>query len=395
MLTPSGYGVLVVGVAASVLGWGWGYREGVVLGVACLLAVVTALAWTTRRPSIQARREVVPGKVARGDSAQGRVSLTNNGGRALRGLRAEDHVARIAVPPVYLPTVGPGAEIRARYDLPTHRRGRVEIGPMDLVRGDPLGLTRRARQYGGLETLIVRPRTIALNALPAGRTHHLEGPTSDTADEGTLTFHSLREYVMGDDLRRVHWKSTARTGTMMVRRLKDVSLPQTTLVLDTNPAAYGDGLDADERGQAFEVAVDIVASIASSVTRNNFPLTVLTGGGPMPGVLGEHRRQEHWLDLLAEVWPQADHSLADAFDAVERQRGGDALIVVTGGTDTLGLQRLDRVQSGFDRALLVRVAPVPTRGAPTGTGAGATVVPHLRVSNLEEFAVAWRKEISR
>ncbi|MFJ8744088.1 DUF58 domain-containing protein [Embleya sp. NPDC127516] len=397
MLSSSGRGVLVFGLVLCGLGWGLGYREGVVLGVACLVSVTVAVTWTLRRSSVAAKREVVPAKVARGDIAQGRVTLVNTGRRALRGLRAEDHVAGLMVPPVDLPPVAAGAEIRARYTLPTHRRGRVEIGPMHLVRSDPLGLTRRSRRHGELETLLVRPRTIALQSLPAGRTHHLEGPNSDTADDGTLTFHSLREYVMGDDLRRVHWRSTARTGTMMVRKLIDVSLPQTTLVLDTNLAAFAEGVNADERDEAFEVAVDVTASVALAAASNNFPLKVVTGRGALPAPLGDHRSAEHWLDLLAEVSAHEDHSLSDAFDVVERTRAGDTLIVVTGSTDTPGLPRMDRVQGRFDRALLIRVAPPSTTDPGRRSTARPTAmhVSQIRVSSLEEMAVAWRKEISR
>ncbi|MFI1582415.1 DUF58 domain-containing protein [Embleya sp. NPDC020630] len=402
MLSSSGRGVLAGGVLLAGVGWGLGYREAVVLGVAALLAVAVAALWTMRRSSVAAVREVVPAKVARGDVAQGRVTLANTGRRALRGLRAEDRVAGLVIPPVDLPAVPAGGELRARYALPTHRRGRVEIGPMYLVRGDPLGLTRRSRRHGELETLLVRPRTVALASLPAGRTHHLEGPNSDTADDGTLTFHSLREYVLGDDLRRVHWRSTARTGTMMVRTLIDVSLPQTTVVLDTGSAAYAEGSDGDACEEAFEVAVDIAASVSLAAARNNFPLRVLTGRGALPAPVGDHRGAEHWLDLLADVSASEDHSLSAAFDEVERTAAGDTLVVITGGVDTPGLSRLDRIGGRFDRVLLIRSVPPTTpdggrngAGRAEGTTPNVLRVAQIRVSGLEEMAVAWRKEISR
>lgn len=391
MLSSSGRAVLGTGAVLGGLGWGLGYGEALILGTACLTAVAIAAAWAYPRQSLRARREVVPAKVARGDRTEGVVVLSNVGSRTVRGLRAEDSVAGVPVYPVALPPVRPGTEVRARYPLPSHRRGRVAVGPMHLIRSDPLGLGRRSRTHGEVETLLVRPRTIPLPVLPAGRTHHLEGPTSDTAQDGTLTFHSLREYVLGDDLRRVHWRSSARTGTMMVRRMVDVSLPATTIVLDTSAAAYDDAGGPP----VFEVAVDAAASVACAVAGSNFPVQVLTGAGPLGGRAGSGGadRAGRLLDLLALVETDSDHTLAAAFDALERLREGDTLVVVTGTADTKGLQRLGRVARRYDRVVVVRAAAVGTiRPAPIPLPAA---IVGMDVTSLDELGTAWRAEALR
>ncbi|WP_406290238.1 DUF58 domain-containing protein [Embleya sp. NBC_00896] len=384
-----------IGVLMGVAGWGFGYREAQILAIAALLAVVLALAWTAPRPSVRARRTVVPKKVARGDAAQAVVVLANTGTRPLRGLRAEDRVAGAPVLPVMLPTVAPGAEVSARYPLPTHTRGSVEVGPMALVRTDPLGLGRRSREHGAVETLLVRPRTVPLPVLPAGRTHHLEGPTSDTAEDGTLTFHSLREYTLGDDLRRVHWKSTARTGVMMVRRMIDVSLPTTTIVLDTAPASYASEGARARDSDTFELAVEVAASVSTAVARKNFPVRVLTGAGPLVGADGRDPGAGRLLDLFALVGADEEHRLTEAFEALERGRDSDTLVVVTGtgtGTSTQ-LDALGRVTRRFDRVVLVRVA------APASPPPGPVPLPvhvtRLLVTDLEELARAWHREAMR
>ncbi|GCD96937.1 DUF58 domain-containing protein [Embleya hyalina] len=389
MLSPGGHAVLGTGVLLSGLGWGLGYPEAVDLGAACLLAVVLAAAWAYPRQSIRARREVVPAKVARGDPTEGVVVLSNTGTRTVRGLRAEDFVAGEPVYPVALPPVPPGGQVRARYPLPSHRRGRVPVGPMHLIRGDPLGLGRHARVHGDIETLLVRPRTVPLPVLPAGRTHHLEGPTSDTAQDGTLTFHSLREYVLGDDLRRVHWKSTARMGSMMVRRMVDVSLPVTTVVLDTDPSAY------EDRGgpPVFEVAVDAAASVACAVARHHFPLRFLTGAGPLDDDRGRGPDAGRILDLLALVETDPGHTLAAALDALERLRPTDTLVVVTGTTATIGPNRLGRLGRRYDRVVVIRIAPAHHRHpAPSALPPG---VVGMDVTGLDELGVAWRAEAQR
>lgn len=374
-LTPAGYAVLGTGVLGCGFGWGLGYTEAVVLGLAALAAVAAALLWTLKVPDVETRREVVPGRVARTDPAYGVVVLANTGSRTLRGLRAEDRVAGRPMLPVDLPPVPPGCEVRARYRLPTERRGTVDVGPMLLVRGDPLGLARRVRECGAVESLLVRPRTVALPVLPAGRTHHLEGPTSDTAEDGTLTFHSLREYVLGDDLRRVHWRSSARTGTLMVRRMIDVSLPTTVVVLDSGRAGYTDR-------ESFETAVDAVGSVVEAVARSRFPMRVITSAGLLP--LGEnHQDADHILDRLALVAPEEKRGLADALDALERIRGGDTLVVVTGTVLPLPADRLARLRGRFDRLIVVR------------SGDGRDSVSGVRtvlLDRLDDLVPAWRRE---
>lgn len=393
MLSTGGRGMLAVGAVLCGVGWGLGYGEARVLGVAALAAVALALAWTAPRPSVRARRTVVPIKVARGDAAHAVVVLVNTGTRPLRGLRAEDHVAGEPVYPATLPAVPPGAEVGARYPLPTHVRGRVAVGPMSLVRGDPLGLSRRAREHGAVETLLVRPRTVALPVLPAGRTHHLEGPTSDTAEDGTLTFHSLREYILGDDLRRVHWRSTARTGVMMVRRMIDVSLPATTVVLDTCVGSYAGRPPWSTSEETFEVAVEVAASVAAAVAGKNFPLHVFTGAGPLTGARDRQAGSGRLLDLFALVKADAAHSLRDTFEILERGRDSDTLVVVTGVESAAELEGLGRVTRRFDRVVVIRVA------APGGPPPGALSLPaqvtRLLVTDLEELARAWHREAVR
>ena len=270
MLSPTGWGMHWSAARhPRGPGYGFGYPEAAILGVGCLLAVGVGLVWTGRSPQLAAHRRVTPRKVARGDHAEGSVTLGNTGRRTRRGLEVTDRCGELALT-LQVPPLAAGAEHTVRYSLPTGRRGRIALGPLRLERTDPLGLVRRVRAFGpgegGTDTLLVRPRVCLLPVLPSGTAHHVEGPTSDTADEASLTFHALREYVLGDDLRRVHWRSTARTGTLMVKQLVDVSLPHTTVVLDTRSAAYRTEDD-------FELAVDAAASVALAAARSHFPST--------------------------------------------------------------------------------------------------------------------------
>ncbi|MDX3111775.1 DUF58 domain-containing protein, partial [Nonomuraea angiospora] len=186
--------------------------------------------------------------------------------------------------------------------------------------------------------------------------HHLEGPTSDNAPSGTVTFHTLREYVVGDDLRHVHWRSSARTGTLMVRQLIDASLPTTTVVLDTRDLT--------------ELAVDAAASVALAAARAGFPVRLVTGDGPVP----DAKDPEAVLDRLALVRT----GTGGVTEPTRLARGGGSLVLVT--PDPAEAGRVAGVRRRFDRVICVYV----------GTGAvavpGVTVLP---IGSLDALPLAW------
>ena len=384
-LSATGWGTLAGGAVLTTAGYAFGYGEAAALGTTGMLAVAAAVLWALPAPALGAERRIAPGRVGRGDPAEAAVTLTNTGGRTRRGLRAVDRCGDRDIT-VDVPPLGPGTSHELRYPLPTARRGRVPVGPLRLERADPLGLARRTRPYGAAETLLVRPRVRPLPVLPSGQAHHVEGPDSGTADDGSLTFHALREYVLGDDLRRVHWRSTARTGTLMVRQLVDVPLPRTTLVLDTRRRAY---VSEDD----FELAVDCAASVAYAAARFHFPVHLVSEAGPVLRTDGSGSDGEALLDGLAVVRRSDLTSVAAAFDALESRRGGGALVVVTGTGDTRGLSAVDRVRHRFDRVTLLHAGADHT-APPEASGPGPDV-PQLRVASLDELAAGWHREASR
>ncbi|MCW2918983.1 MAG: hypothetical protein JWN52_7051 [Actinomycetia bacterium] len=381
MLSPLGSGTAVGSVLLYAAGAWLGYPEPAVLAVAGLVAVGVAVLWTLPQPKLTVRREIAPLRVARGEPAVGVLHVTNAGRGIRAGLTAHDAVGSTTVK-VDIPRLRPGGTRTVTYRLSTERRGEIPVGPLRVVRADPLGLARRVREYGAPQTLLVRPKTAALPLLPSGRAHHLEGPTTDRAPAGTVTFHALREYVIGDDLRHVHWKSSARTGTLMVRQLVDASLPNTTIVIETRPAAWADPED-------FELAVDAAASVAVGACRTGFPVRILTGARSGPTQVLETRGgpedAETVLDWLARVaLAESPHSTVDL---VRRVRAGGSLVVVVPGDAELS--RIAVVRHRFDRVVVLRVSARP---GPQARMPGVTIID---VPGLDEFAASWRRETRR
>ncbi|MEU8307000.1 DUF58 domain-containing protein [Actinomadura sp. NPDC048955] len=371
MLTPLGWGTAAGSVLLYAAGWWLGYPEPAVLAVAGLAAVGAAALWTLPRPKLEVGREIAPARVERGEPAVGVLHVTNRG-RGVRGLSAEDAAGSTPVA-VDIPRLRPGGGRTVTYRLPTSRRGEIPVGPLRLVRADPLRLARRVREYGAPRVLLVRPRTVRLALLPSGRAHHLEGPTSDRSPAGTATFHALREYVIGDELRHIHWKSSARTGTLMVRQLVDASLPTTTVVLEARPGSWPESDD-------FELAVDAAASVAAGAASASFPVRILTGDGQVADTRGGPDDVEVLLDRLTSV--QTREGPRSAVDAVRRVRPGGSLVVIT--PDAAELGRIAAVRSRFDRIVVLRVRPREPAAAPPG-------VQIVDFTDLEGLAEAWRR----
>jgi uncharacterized protein (DUF58 family) len=371
VLTRLGWGIAVASAVLYAAGAWLGYPEPVVLATGGALAVVTAMLWTLPQPRLTVRREIAPVKVERGEASAGVLHVTNTGRAHRVGLRAHD-VCGPGEIDIEVPRLRPGVAESVSYPLPTDRRGEIPVGPLLLVRADPFGLARRVREYGERQTLLVRPRTVALPLLPSGRSHHLEGPTTDTAPAGTVTFHALREYVVGDDLRHIHWRSSARTGTLMVRQLVDASLPQTTIVIDTSQDAYPDPDD-------FELAVDAAASVAAGAARMSFPVRVVTGDGPLVETRGGPHDVELILDRLARLTPH-DVSHA-ALDVARRVRAGGSLVFLTGARGEIS--RAGVLRRRFDRVVCVRIRP-------EAPGPSLPGVAMIEMADLDELRAAWK-----
>ncbi len=279
-LTARGWGALVVVVASATLGLALGYPEGVGLGVgALLLLVVSFFLISGGGPAFALA--LAPPRVERLSDTIVRVDVevarAHRRGLRLRGTDSSH------------PVVWDATGVHADISVPTHRRGPVSLGPWVLERVDPWGLMRRrVGEVEGVALLVVpRVRPVSLAALPSALADF-----GGSAEMGTTTFATLREYVIGDELRHVHWRSSAKTGKLMMRQYVDVTRPRITLVLVAEERAY---TSADE----FEEAVDFIASLAAVASSSGLDVEVVTTSGERASHGGG--RSTAVLDLLALV----------------------------------------------------------------------------------------------
>ena len=230
-----------------------GWREllaGVLLGVGMLLL---GLLMSLGNLSCSAETSLNQGHLEVGGQAELVLVLTNPGNRSTRRGRIGLTLGQAAVM-APLPALAPGQNHQIRLKLEARSRGVIDLGPVTMEAGDPLGLIRRRRILTGARKLYIHPRTVALPPLEAGLERDLEGDPGPGIVDDDLEFHALRPYAPGDDMKRVHWLSTARAGTLMVRQYEPTLRTRTELILDGQAASYR---NADE----FELAVEIYASL--------------------------------------------------------------------------------------------------------------------------------------
>lgn len=267
VVTPIGWAVVATMVVAWFLGWQLGWREAMLLAAACLLLLVMSLVFLIGRATLHVNVLLQPRRVSVGAPAAGQVNVTNISPRRMWPIRLELRVGA-AVARFNLPSLASNHQHDELFVIPTTRRAVVPVGPALTVRGDPLGLMRREVAWTGVTELFVHPRIVGLDPLGSGLLRDLEGQSSNAVSMSDLAFHALRDYAAGDDRRYIHWRSSARTGQLMVRQFVDTRRIHATLVVDGDPSGYA---SEDE----FELALSAAGSVAVRAIQDEQQATII------------------------------------------------------------------------------------------------------------------------
>jgi uncharacterized protein (DUF58 family) len=382
MLTRQGW---LVGIGVLVLlgaGRLFGLAELFALGViAAVLLAGAAVIVGASRLELEVGRAIHPARVQVGTPTRVELAVRNLRATRTPVLRLRDPVSGTRGADLLLSPLGRGERTVAAYRLPTERRGLVRIGPLDVVVSDPFGLTNLATVAAPAVEITVFPHIDQIAPLPYTTGHDpLAGARQpNSIGRSGEDFYALRPYAVGDDLRRIHWPSSARHDELLVRQNELPWQGRTTVLLDVRKAAH--------TGESLEVAVSAAASIVAATARRHDLVRLVTSAGSDSDFAPGSDHIEAIMEHLAVVPASPAGSLRRAVEMLGRRSNGGALVVIVAEVPGEDLRAAASLRSRYGSLTVVQVdrsawdpnAPV---GAPTD---GAV----LRITRDNAFAPAW------
>jgi uncharacterized protein (DUF58 family) len=336
-------------------------------------------------PSVGVSRRVTPFQVHDGDRAIVEVTLSTS--RRIPQAIVLDEVSGLGTARFVADRVEPHNPMIARYEVLCRPRGVYTVGPAIVQVRDPLALCEAGGTAGKIDRLVVYPAVEDLDGLPLGRGHD---PTVNTSrasfsQTGGEDFFTLREYQQGDDLRRVHWPSSAKRGELMIRQLEMPWQSRALVLLDPRQTAYPDA-------EAFEHAVRGVASAFRHLFRNGYTPTLWIGNGSGT-VVGSSEGYGIAMEELAAVQPAPVLDLKTALARLRRTGvAGGVLVLVTGLPDDPVLGMYRTLGNDFYRTIVMSSGSESDDALVQFARAGATTVSS---QSRDHWASAWKQGMER
>src|SRR3954452_13524833 len=345
-MTTRGRAFLAAGGTAFVCALVLGHDELVRVGaLLVLLPLVTALFLSRSRYRMGLVRSITPAHVVAGQPARVQLDLTNDGRMPTGLLLLEDQIPYVLGnrPRFVVDRMGPRWKRSVGYLVRSDVRGKYTVGPMKVRLSDPFGLVELDRTFQSTSSLVVTPKVVPLPPIP------MSGAWTGSGDNRPRAFASgsaedvtVREYRRGDDLRRVHWRSSAHAGELMVRREEQPWQSRATLFLDNRTFAHrGRGA-----ASSFEHAVVIAASVAVHLVQRGFSVRLITAGESTRGTWHEHGDHEAEAAPLLEslaVVTASDDTRIDTRWLGELGRAG-LVVAVLGDLEDRDLPSLRRIR---------------------------------------------------
>jgi uncharacterized protein (DUF58 family) len=368
---------VVGGLSTFAVGRLFGLAELFIMGAALITCVIVAvLLVSIQRPNIEIGRLVQPAEPEAGQTLHIGLSLhTNSRVPACDVYEFVEDGGKVHIALAPLPS---GQVARANYQIATHHRGNLILGPSIVEFSDPLGLSRRSKPLGQTTEVTVLPQSVTID-LP-----HPVTSNGDLVDfirrairrqPTSSEFKSIREYSTGDDPRRINWKVSAKREDLVVNEYENELELDLQIILDTGTQSYSP--------EGFERAVSVAASFARSVSRQDddkFMKVGFTCGSRHFDITTVTHSAEV-LKHLAEV----DTSTHEAFSSAQREPAHLKVdIIISGKVDS---QRIDSIWKRNGSARIVVVIFCEDSTSPANLPTHWFV---LSCQHLEQFAENWR-----
>jgi uncharacterized protein (DUF58 family) len=433
MLTFRGRTTAVFVFALGIAGFGFRYGELIALALGAFVALTLGWLWVRGHNAISVTRMLESTELEAGQDIASVIAVTNtstkmfNGGvlyetlkqtnTADRGIgnqqpaistgphkngtehRNPTDSGRARSIPVRVGRIDSKGQIVTSYALPKSIRGEYQLGPLRFEQADVFGLWRKTRQFDVVETILVRPKVHNLLGDATGRHQQAPSRTANPALSSSIAFDRLRAYVVGDDLRRVHWKTSARAGELMVRETLDEIVDDILIVIDDNTGdvdeTQADTLSNPEKrlgpNQAYEDLVEIAASLAMYAAQVGQRARIRTSSGATAeqnaGVVSTEA-----LRLLALASPTSVGIDNEAAGLKTLRPGGKQFLLTTRGGRSNTAEFVRQTASMMGRRSpkthLIEIGPLAdARTSPGPVSAG----PYIRwcCSNAQAFVEMW------
>lgn len=334
VLTLRGRSFLAAGAALTLCGMALGFVDLLRLGMLVIaLPVITGFLARRHHLQLSVSRTVEPTRVQIDEPAIVTVRVENRGSSATPAMLAEEDVDDVLGdhPRFVIARLRRGSHTNLRYRTRAHVRGRHRLGPLALRLKDPFDLSVRLAQVPGTAELLVLPRVVPLGT----ERPHSTGVGAEGSVPHMVALHgeddvSIREYRDGDDLRRIHWPSTAKTGSLMVRQEDRPARRRAVVLLDARASVHrGTGMTG-----SLEWAVTAAASVVAHLSSERFAVHLVTPAAAEAAAGTDSLTLDQALDALAVVTATGDESLPEAFHAARPLTSSGGLVMaVVGGMD--------------------------------------------------------------
>ncbi|MCH8971223.1 MAG: DUF58 domain-containing protein [Acidobacteria bacterium] len=378
MPTLRGWVLSGAGLALIILWWVFGDPELLLTGIFFVVAELAAIGYVLRHdPQLDMGRRLGSTTVHNGDTTTVTLVLRNRRRRPLRHLSIHDEVESLGMAVFEIAKLMGDETASATYRVTCRPRGVYRVGPARATTSDPLRLAELSAPDGPIDRLVVYPTVEELTGFPVirGRDPAMSASRPEHSQRGGEDFYTLREYQRGDDMRRVHWPSSAKTDELMIRQLETPWQSRALVLLDVRPSVY-------ESADAFEMAVSGAASVVTHLVKSGFDAD-LWAGDPDPM---DASRYSAAMERLALVEPNDEIDIEAVAGRIRQKGGGGALILVTGVADR-SLLTVQQLLSNQYRATLLMGASSTT--SQTLIGFHRLGVATVTVDPTGEWAGAW------
>lgn len=385
MPTVRGWAAAGAAVALALLWIGFGERLLLAVATFLALALLFGIAFVrTSRPRVGVSRRISPIQVHEGDRALVEIRLSSP--RGLRHVAVTDDVVGLGTAHFLAEEIDADEPLVARYEVLCRPRGVYAVGPASVTVQDPLALVDQGGPVGSTDRLVVYPTVESLEGLPVvrGQDPSVQATRANFSHSGGDDFFTLREYQQGDDLRRVHWPSSAKHDELMIRQLEMPWQSRALVLLDQRASGYPDPAD-------FEQAVRGAASVVHHLYRNGFSPGLWAGSGN--AAVRNADAYNLAMEALALVRTEATVDLQSQVARLRRGGvSGGALIMVTGAPDEADLAAFRLLSRDFLRTVVMAVTQIHDEAILQFKRAGAVTVVTSRDTR---WAPVWREAMEQ